>query len=190
MKEEIKIFHPATRKEWRRWLEKNHDKEKNVKLVIVRKNSDTPGIMYEDAVLEALCFGWIDSKANSRDEGSFFIHMARRSPKSKWSKPNRDRVAKLQKEGLIMPAGQHIIDLAKKSGTWKALEKTESLEIPDELQTLFNKNKTAFKNFQAFSPSARKIILGWIREAKRPETRANRIAKTVQFAAKNMKAVP
>ena len=68
MKEEIKVFHPVTRKEWRKWLEKNHDKEKNVRLVIVRKNSNTPGIMYEDAVLEALCFGWIDSKANSRDE--------------------------------------------------------------------------------------------------------------------------
>ena len=190
MKADIKIFHPKTRKEWRKWLEKNHNKEKSVRLVIVRKNSDTPGIRYEDALEEALCFGWIDSTVNSKDSGSYFIHFAKRSPKSKWSKSNHERVARLIKQGLMTTAGQHMIDLAKKSGTWNALEATENLEMPAELKKLFNKNKTALKNFESFSPSSKKMILGWIYDAKRPETRQKRIDKTVDFAGKNLKPVP
>ena len=87
-----------------------------------------------------------------------------------------------------MPAGQALIDLAKKTGTWTATENAEKMIISKDLQTLFNKNKKAFTNFQAFSPSAKKIILGWIYSAKLPETRIERIRKTVELAAKNIKA--
>lgn len=186
----VQIFYPYTRKQWRKWLEKNHAKEKNVRLVLLHKNALSPGIRYEEAVEEALCYGWIDSKVNKRDEESYFIHFAKRNPKSKWSMPNKLRVARLMKEGLMQPPGQAMIDLAKKSGTWNVLESVDELRIPEDLQKKFNKNKTACKNFQAFSPSSKKIILGWILDAKRPETRQQRIEKTIDFAAKNLKPVP
>ena len=186
----VQTFNPLSRKEWRKWLEKNHAKEKNVRVVILHKNASAKGIHYEDAVQEALCFGWIDSTTNKRDDESYLIYFAQRSPTSKWSSPNKLRVAKLIKEGLMTPAGKKMIDLAKNTGTWEALESIEAMEIPSDLQKQFNTNKTALKNFQAFSPSSRKIILGWIFDAKRHETREKRIEKTIQFAVKNLKAYP
>jgi uncharacterized protein YdeI (YjbR/CyaY-like superfamily) len=95
-----------------------------------------------------------------------------------------------QKQGLIAPAGQKMIDLAKASGTWDALADVENCVIPNDLQQLFDENKMAYDNFLAFSPSAKKIILGWIYTAKRPETRQQRIAETVAQAEKNHKAYP
>jgi uncharacterized protein YdeI (YjbR/CyaY-like superfamily) len=187
-KEEKKTVSAKTRKAWRKWLEKNHTNEKSVWLIIYHKESKTPSVYYDEAVEEALCFGWIDSKANKRDPESFFLFFAQRKPKSKWSKANRDRVARLTKEGLIAPTGQAMIDLAKKSGTWTALADVENSVIPPDLKKLFDKNKTAFKNFETFAPSSKRIILEWILNAKKPETRAQRISQTVQLAAKNIKA--
>jgi len=188
LKDERRTVYAKTRKEWRKWLEKNHSIEKNVWLIIYHKESKTPSVYYEEAVEEALCFGWIDSKANKRDAESFFLFFAQRKPKSNWSKVNRERVAKLTKEGLIKPAGQAMIDLAKKSGTWTALLDVQNSVIPPDLKKLFDKNKTAFRNFEAFAPSSKRIILEWILNAKKPETRANRISQTVELAAKNIKA--
>jgi uncharacterized protein YdeI (YjbR/CyaY-like superfamily) len=88
----------------------------------------------------------------------------------------------------MMPAGQAMVDLAKKSGTWTALVDVQNSVVPPDLQKLFDKNKTAFKNFQAFAPSSKRIILEWILNAKRPETRTQRIKQTVELAAKNIKA--
>ena len=186
VKNDSQIFYPHTRKQWRKWLEKNHAKEKNVRLVLLRKNATSQGIRYEEAVEEALCYGWIDSTVNKRDEESYLIHFAQRNPKSKWSNSNKIRVAKLIKEGLMKPPGQAMIDLAKKTGTWNLLDAVENLEMPEELQTKLNKNKTALKNFQAFSPSSKKMIFNWILDAKRPETRLRRIEKTVGLAVKNL----
>lgn len=150
------FFYAKTRKEWRNWLEKNHAAEKNIWLIIYNKESKKTGINYEEAVEEGLCFGWIDSKAIKRDAESHLQSFAPRKPKSNWSKPNRERVAKMIKAGLMTPAGKATIDLAKKTGTWTALEKVENMEIPADLQQLFNKNKTAQKNFMTFPPSSKK----------------------------------
>jgi uncharacterized protein YdeI (YjbR/CyaY-like superfamily) len=184
----IKTFYGATRKEWRKWLTKNHAAEKNVWLTIYHKGSKTPSVYYDEAVEEALCFGWVDSKANKRDDESFLLYFAQRKPKSNWSKANRERVAKLTALGLMTEAGQKMIDLAKKSGTWTALVAVQNSVVPPDLQKLFNKNKTAFKNFQAFPPSSKRIILEWILNARKPETRTQRIKQTVELAAKNVRA--
>lgn len=183
-------FYARSRKEWRKWLEKNSQTEKSVWLIFFNKQSKIKSVPYEEAVEESLCFGWIDSVKYKRDDESSYQYFSPRKLKSNWSKSNRDRVKKLTEAGLMTESGQKLIDHAKNSGTWEALVDIENAVIPGDLQKLFNKNKTAFKNFTAFSNSSKRIILEWILNAKRPETRAKRIEETVRSAAKNLKAHP
>jgi len=187
-KNEKKEFYAANRKAWRRWLEKNHDREESVWLIIYKKDSTKPSVYYPEAVEEALCFGWIDSKANKRDSESRFQYFARRNPRSKWSQLNKQRVKKLIQSGHMQKAGLAMIELAKKTGTWTALKEIDAIKIPGDLQKAFQRNKTAHKNFNAFPPSSRKIILLWIQDARRPETRKQRIMETVALASKNVRA--
>jgi uncharacterized protein YdeI (YjbR/CyaY-like superfamily) len=184
----VKVLYAKSRKEWRIWLKQNHLSEKSVWLIIYHKDIRTPSVQYEEAVEEALCFGWIDSKPNKRDANSYYLFFAKRKPKSNWSKANRERAEKMIKQGLMTEAGQAMIDLAKRMGTWAALEEVQNSVIPDDLQELFDKNKKAFDNFEAFPPSSKRIILEWILNAKRPETRQKRIEETVKLAERNMKA--
>jgi uncharacterized protein YdeI (YjbR/CyaY-like superfamily) len=184
----IPAIHAKTRTQWRKWLEKNHQSEKAVWLIIYHKSSEVKSVYYAEAVEEALCFGWIDSVKHKRDKESAYQFFAQRKRKSMWSELNRTRVDKLIKERKMRPAGQAKIDLAKRTGTWEALVPIDKLAIPEDLQKKFARNKTAFKNFQKFSPSSRKIILLWILNAKRPETRKKRIEEAVALAAKNVKA--
>lgn len=185
---DIKTFHAKTRKDWRNWLSKYGDTETNVWVIIYKKASKTKSVNYEEAVLEALCFGWIDSRGNPRDEESSYLYFARRKPGGNWSKTNHARVEKLIAEGLMTPAGQYFINLAKASGTWELLVGAQSNEIPDDLMKQFGKSKTALKNFEAFPPSSKRIILEWIAMAKRPETRKKRIDETVAKAKLNLRA--
>jgi uncharacterized protein YdeI (YjbR/CyaY-like superfamily) len=173
---------------WRSWLSKNHNKVKSAWLIIFRKGSGKKCVDYDEAVEEALCFGWIDSTANPRDEESSYRYFAVRKPNSTWSKVNRERVARLIKEKRMKPAGQAMIDLAKRTGTWTAMEEIEKGVIPSDLQKEFTKNKKGKANFEAFPPSSKKIILSWIGAAKAPETRMKRIKETVKLAAKNVRA--
>ena len=185
---DIPAIRAKTRREWRQWLMKNHSSEKSVWLIIYHKSSSIPSVYYEEAVEEALCFGWIDSIAHKRDEESKYQFFAVRKTKSNWSKANRERAERMIAEKKMMPAGQAMIDLAKKTGAWTALVDVQNSVIPADLQKLFNRNKTALKNFNAFPPSSKRIILEWILTAKKPETRQQRIEETVKLAQKNIKA--
>jgi uncharacterized protein YdeI (YjbR/CyaY-like superfamily) len=187
-KDGIKTFYAKDRREWRTWLRTNHSKEKNVWLILYKKESDVPTVHYEDAVDEALCFGWIDSRPNKRDKQSYYLLFSKRNPKSNWSEANRERAEKLIKQDLMEKAGFNLIELAKKNGTWTALTDVQNAVIPDDLQHALNKNKKALSNFEAFPPSSKRIILEWILNAKKPETRQKRITETVTLAAKNIKA--
>lgn len=138
---------------------------------------------YAEAVEEALCFGWIDSKPNRRDAESYYQFFSPRSPKSRWSRRNKDIVEQMAAAGKMTPAGQVLIDEAKRRGTWQALDRVEQLIEPDDLLTAFTKNETANQNWGRFPPSARRGILEWILSAKRETTRAKRIAETVAKAA-------
>lgn len=184
----IQAVYAPTRKNWRNWLAKNHQKEKSVWLIIYHKTSSIPSIYYDEAVEEALCYGWIDSVPNKRDKESMYLFFTVRKSKSNWSRANRERAEKMMKQKKMKPAGMAMIDLAKERGTWTALEEVQRGVIPPDLQKAFNGNKTAFKNFNAFSPSSRRGILEWILNAKRPETRAKRIEETVSLAEKKIKA--
>jgi uncharacterized protein YdeI (YjbR/CyaY-like superfamily) len=121
-----------------------------------------------------------------RDEESMYLQFCPRKEKSNWSKLNRDRAEKMIQEGLMTEAGQRFIDIAKRSGLWNA--SIEADVIPPDLRKVFDKKKRAFQNFQSFLPSARRLIIHWIMDAKKAETRQKRIEKTVELAAQNIKA--
>jgi uncharacterized protein YdeI (YjbR/CyaY-like superfamily) len=184
----IPTFYAKTRNEWRKWLTKNHLSEKSVWLIIYKKESDTPSVYYSEAVDEALCFGWIDSKPNKRDADSYYQFFAKRNAKSNWSKVNKEKVAKLLEQDLMHSSGLEMIDIAKQNGTWTALDEVENITIPDDLKNLFIKNKTAFEHWEKFSRSSKRGILEWIMNAKKAETRQKRIEETVSLAEKNIKA--
>jgi uncharacterized protein YdeI (YjbR/CyaY-like superfamily) len=184
----IPAFYAKNQKAWRDWLSKNHVRKKSVWLIIYKKSSDTQSVYYPEAVDEALCFGWIDSKPNKRDEESYYQFFSKRSPKSNWSKVNKLKVEKLIAQNKMTEAGYAAIEIAKQNGTWEALEKVDQLIMPDDLQALFDKNPKAYTYWKEFSPSSRRGILDWIYNAKRPETRTKRIEETVRLATKNEKA--
>ncbi len=176
---------PKDRKEWRRWLARNHETSAGVWLVYYKKESGKPRVAYADAVEEALCFGWIDSVMNPVDDLSYMQLFTPRKPKSNWSKLNKQRIEKLAEQGLMMPAGAAKIEAAKRDGSWTLLDAVEALTVPPDLARALARNKTAAKNFEAFSPSRKKMLLYWVNEAKRPETRAKRIVEAVAAAKEN-----
>lgn len=188
LKDGTETFYASSRADWRDWLAVNHQIKKAVWLIIYRKESKIESVYYPEAVDEALCFGWIDSMPNKRDEQSYYQFFTKRNPKSNWSKVNKDKVAKLIEAGLMMPAGLAMIDLAKKSGTWDALNEVDAVKEPDDLMVVLNQNPKSLENWNNFAKSARRGILEWILNAKKPETRSQRIVETVALAAQNIKA--
>jgi uncharacterized protein YdeI (YjbR/CyaY-like superfamily) len=113
MEKEIETFYPRSRQEWRDWLQDNHAKKQSVWLIYYKKNSNVSTILYSDAVDEALCFGWIDSKSKPIDEHKFMQFFSKRKEKSVWSKVNKEKIERLAKEGLMTNAGYEIIEKAK-----------------------------------------------------------------------------
>jgi uncharacterized protein YdeI (YjbR/CyaY-like superfamily) len=188
LKDGVQTHHATSRAAWREWLKENHAIEKSVWLIIYHKKSATPSVCYDEAVDEALCFGWIDSKINKRDGESSFQFFSKRNPKSNWSRVNKEKVERLVAANLMMPTGFAMIDLAKKTGTWTALDEVENLTIPDDMQALLDANPTANDFFTAFPRSVKRGILEWILNAKQAETRLKRIEETVLLAEKNERA--
>ena len=130
---------------WYDWLKNNHKTEKSVWLIIYKKDSGIPSVTYKEAVPAALCYGWIDSKPNKRDDKSYFQFFSRRNPKSNWSKVNKDYIADLIKTGKMAPAGLEMVRIAKETGTWDALNDVENLIVPQDMQVLFDQNPVAFQ---------------------------------------------
>lgn len=187
-KEGIGTFYASSRQAWRAWLAANHQSAKSVWLIIYKKDSKVPSVYYPEAVDEALCFGWIDSKPNKRDDESYYQFFSQRNPKSNWSKVNKAKVAQLIAQNLMTAAGLAMVEIAQQTGTWTALDAVENIEIPDDLQAAFDQNKTAREYWDNFSRSTKRGILEWILNAKKPETRQRRIDETVRLASENIKA--
>jgi len=181
---------PPTRAAWRRWLSKNHVSSRGVWLILDKASAGKRrlSLSYVDAVEEALCFGWIDSTARGIDAAHYSQYFAPRKPKSVWSRSNKERVERLAEQRLMTPAGMACIEAAKKNGFWSSLDSIESLEVPDDLAAALAAEPKADRQFALFSPSARKAYLYWVGGAKRPETRARRIAEVVALALKNQKS--
>lgn len=177
-----------TQDEWRGWLKGNHGESGGVWLVSWKKATGRPFVPFMDAVDEALCFGWVDSKINKLDEERAMRLFTPRNPKSPWSRINKGKVARLVDEGRMTEAGLRLVEAAKADGSWNIYDEVEDLVIPPDLASALAEDGTAGDHFGNFPDSSKKTILWWIKSARRPETRATRITKTVAMAAENRMA--
>lgn len=184
----IDSFYAENRAAWRDWLARNHDQKTSIWLKIFKKNSGTPSVTYDEGVDEALCFGWIDSSVKKGTAEYYYQYFARRKPKSNWSRVNKEKIARLTAAGMMADAGKKMVELAKQSGTWTALDDVENLIYPPDLQQAFRANPTAKTYFDAFPRSAKRGILEWFLNAKTPQTRAKRIDEIVTKATRNERA--
>lgn len=176
-----------SREELRGWLEMNHSTSPGIWLVTFGRGH-SHHLPYNDVVEEALCFGWIDSQAKKLDEERSALRLTPRKPSSGWSPSNKERVARLTKEGRMTPAGVAVVKAAKASGAWTALDQANQLAEPDDLLEALAADPQAQAKWRGFTPSARKALLAWITTARRPETRARRIAQTVEEASAGRRA--
>ena len=193
--EDFEKVEVTRRQQWRDWLTAHYSQEESIWLVTYKKHTDagsdadTPRYLPYDAIVEeALCFGWIDSLPRRLDEERTMLLLSPRKSKSVWSKLNKTRVEKLIANGLMTPAGLEKVQQAKADDSWTFLDDVEALIIPDDLAAALADNASAAEYFEAFSDSAKKGILQWIKMAKREQTRQQRIEKTVTLAAQNIKA--
>lgn len=173
--------------DWYGWLLQNHDKAKGVYIIFYKLELNIPTMRWEEAVKVAICFGWIDSTVKSLGDGKRHQYFCPRNPKSTWSALNKKYVEALEKVGLIHESGYKLIDLAKKTGTWTAMDDVENGVIPEDLQKAFDKNKHAFENYQNFAKGYRKSYLSWLHSAKREETRKKRIIDILKLCEANIK---
>jgi uncharacterized protein YdeI (YjbR/CyaY-like superfamily) len=157
-------------------------------LVSWRPRSGRVRLDYEEAIEEALCFGWVDSTGGHLDDERGRLYFAPRKPRSVWAASNKVRIERLIGEGRMAHAGLAAIERAKANGWWEILDSAERLEVPADLSAALQIRPPAAVNFAAFPPSARKMLLGWVAVAQRPETRSARIEKIAEAAARNERA--
>ena len=177
----------ASRADLRAWLTAHHHRPSGVWLVTY-KRADPDRYLPSDAIVEeCLCFGWVDSLPRAKDDLRSMLWIAPRKPGSNWSKSNKDRVARLEAAGLMTEAGHRLVEIAKADGGWTRLDGVEALEAPPDLAAALEAAPPARAHWDAFPRSVRRGVLEWIVNAKRPETRAARIAETARRAAGNIR---
>src|SRR5450759_147121 len=178
-----------TSAEWRKWLEENHSLVQGIWLIYYKKISGKPRIPYNDAVEEALCFGWIDGKIKRVNDDYYIQWFTPRRPGSRWSKLNMGKVEKLIREGRMKPEGLKVYeDGVKRPQVIDDVKAEANLVVPDDLLNALKNNPEAYSNFINFPPSSSKLYIFWLNDAKRSETRSGRIAKIVDRAEKNIRA--
>ena len=166
------------RAEWRAWLRENHASSPGVWLVFHKNHTGVESIPYEDAVREALCFGWIDGLIKRLDEERYARRFSPRKPGSRWSDINRRRWAALRKAGMLAAAG------VSASPAGKASARPPSIpELPAYIARAFKANRKAWTFFRGLPPGARRLYVGWIHTARRPETRQRRIRESIALLA-------
>jgi uncharacterized protein YdeI (YjbR/CyaY-like superfamily) len=183
----MNTFYPENRQQWREWLDKNHSIESSIWLIYYKKNSGKSSINYSDAVDEALCFGWIDSKVKSIDTEKYMQFFCVRKPNSVWSKVNKEKVASLIEKNLMMQSGLEAIAIAKTNGSWNILDEVEALIIPNDLLIALSSNLEAKEYFLNLSRTDKRNLLQWIVLAKKEETRQKRIRELVDSAKNKRK---
>lgn len=178
---------PATLEEWSAWLASHHADTPGVWLVSARREAERP-FPYEDAVIEALRYGWVDSTQRPVDAERTMQWFAPRRPSSIWTRRNKERIAALEASGRLEPAGRAAVEAAKANGMWTLMDDVEDLVVPPDLASAFDAHPGSREQFDSFPPSARKQILAWIVLAKKPETRAARVAEAAAKAARGERA--
>ena len=174
---------------FRDFLSKNHGQLDGIWLIYYKKDSTQPSVSWVEAVEEALCFGWIDSKVKTIDEQRYKQIFTKRKKGSMWSAVNKAHLKRIYAAGKMTPAGQQIIDAAKADGSWTFLDSVENLELPADLLAALTATADALDNFNAFPDSVKKSSLLLVKTARRDDTRTKRIAKIASLAAKNQRAV-
>ncbi|AHG01936.1 hypothetical protein HALLA_01165 (plasmid) [Halostagnicola larsenii XH-48] len=178
-----------SRNDFRTWLEENHDTAEELWVGYYKADAERSGIGYGESVEEALCFGWIDGLIKGIDDETYTRRFTPRSPDSKWSKANKERVEAMIEAGKMTPAGMELVEAAKESGEWAdAYRLADDHEIPAELEAALRENETAWENFQNFSNTDQHAFIAAVEEAKTDETKQKRIERTVELAAQNLRA--
>jgi uncharacterized protein YdeI (YjbR/CyaY-like superfamily) len=171
-----------SQKAWRDWLDKHHSDSSGVWLKIAKKASGVTTVTYAEALEVALCYGWIDGQKGKLDERYFVQRFTPRRPRSKWSQINCSKATELIEKGDMQPAGLREVERAKADGRWAAAYESQSrATVPADLQRELNKNEKAREFFATLSSINRYAILYRIQDAKRPDTRARRIAKYIDM---------
>jgi uncharacterized protein YdeI (YjbR/CyaY-like superfamily) len=170
---------------WRAWLATHHADRTGVMVVLPRRGK--AALSYDAAVEEALCFGWIDGRVQPVDEARVRQHFAPRRRGGTWARSNKERVERLERDGLMTEAGRQVVRAAMLDGSWHALDDIDAMIVPPDLQRALDAHQTASTQFDSFSPSARRGFLWWIKSAKRPETRAKRIDDTIWLAERGIR---
>ncbi|HMK47902.1 MAG TPA: YdeI/OmpD-associated family protein [Methanocella sp.] len=177
----------ATRQEWRDWLELNHESTKEIWLIYYKKSSNIPRISYDDAVEEAICFGWIDTTVRTIDKDRYAQKYTPRNSRSRWSEINVARAEKMITEGLMTEAGMKRFRDRRMAQQLHEVDGNGELIIPTDLLEALKADDAALGNFNRFTPSQRKLFIRWINDAKRPETRQRRISEATAMLSKNIK---
>jgi uncharacterized protein YdeI (YjbR/CyaY-like superfamily) len=188
--DEAERFEPGSLEDWSAWLAEHHATTPGVWLVSAKKSSGRQVYDYDEAVVEALRWGWVDSTQRGVDEHRSMMWFAPRRPQSVWTRNNKERIARLEAEGRLEPAGRAQVEAARADGRWTQMDDVEDLVVPPDLAEAFAAHPGSREQYDAFRPSVRKQILAWIVLAKRPETRGVRVETTAEKAARGEKSQP
>lgn len=173
------LVYVPDRAAWRQWLAEHHADSDGIWFVYFKKGSGVDSVSYDEAVEEALCFGWIDSRVNSMDGERYRQLFTPRRVGSTWSKVNKERIERLEQSDLMTEAGRRAIEAAKTDGSWVLLDDIEELIEPDDLAAALDAEPTARSVWDDAAPSVRKQALYWVASAKRPATRGKRISQII-----------
>jgi len=170
---------------WRAWLSENHESEKEVWLIYQKKHSGSDSVSYDDAVEEAICFGWIDGKARSLDDDRFMQRFSPRKPKSRWSALNVERAQRMIQAGLMTEGGRVVFEEAMREN--RIAPSRTSFRVPPELETALAAHPVAAENFRNLALSHQQMFAAWVGTAVRPETRLRRAERSIDLLAENKK---
>ena len=181
----------ASRREWERWLERHHADDDGVWLKIAKKSSGIESVVYPDVLEVALCFGWIDGQRKPLDDEYFLQRFTPRRSRSRWSEKNRDWAVRLIDAGLMREPGLREVERAKADGRWDAAYGgRQTMDVPADLELALAANPAAREAFAGLNGQNRFAILYRIHDAKRPETRARRLAQYVAMLNEGKKLHP
>ena len=184
---EADTFFAADRAAWREWLATHHRERTQVWLLLHKKHVEEPSIGYDEAVEEALCWGWIDGLTNRWDERSYAVRFTPRKPGSVWSESNVARVTRMIAEGRMTPAGTALVEEARRRGTWDEAASGRLEVTPPDLEAALAGVPAALEHWEAWAPANRRMYISWVLDARRAETRSRRIADVVRRAAAGIK---
>jgi len=178
----MKMLRVKALSQWRDWLLEHHASQSEVWLIFHKRHTGVASIDYNDALDEALCFGWVDSLVKRLDDRRYARKFTPRRADSRWSAENRKRYAKLKASGQLMPAGHN---RAPTDHTYGPLPPRFELpsKLPDYIQTALRKRPAALRFFEALAPSHRRRYVGWIESARRQETKDTRLKEAVRLLA-------